>query len=1041
MKQTLLKTLFTILFLSFTTYTFAQQIRTITGKITDAQGKPIQGVNIVEKSNDRPMKSVSDANGVYEISTSNKPEMVLIFSLAGYQLMEEKIGDRTVIDVVLKKALPKKLVPTSVGTHRVATHNLKYSTDIFKGIQNQVAGSWITTSSGAPGAATQMLLRGHRSIHGDNSPLVIIDGMPMMNFTVGNSIVSVDQSNRLMDISPQDIASVEVINSFSPRLLRYGIQARNGAVIINTKQGIPHQKPTVTFFTRFTVDRINRLPELQNQYAQGLPGISQAIYQGPETQNRFAWGPLLSSLQYNGVADLYDSKGRLIPNTFNIPGAIPSVAYDPYDFFVNGFTLDNNLAIRGGDYKHQYYISIGRMQRNGNVPLSTFYRNSVLIGLRQKMSKSITVGTKLYFFNTHGQRIQKGIGASSVTRGVMRTPPSFDNSNGNGNGLQAIRESSTYSAPLLNIYRSFSGAGIENPFASARNPYSDRVSGQLFQFDFDWKFAPNWRVDAALFFDTRRERREIAFDTKSASVTDGFYAEQNHRFNDLYLTAAFHYNRQFKNLTLNASAGYWRKFQTTFNDLASVSPLSSPGDFSLDTGQNFGRSESTSDQTLQNLYLQFSLNYQQAVFLEAGVVNVSNSILNNSSGLAPSAGIAVDLARLIVPNNAIFSKLLLSANYSQIGGDADIIRRRLTKIGFSRLTLALGTTLNNLGFSNAFDNEELRPETTTLLDFGVQLNLLKNRVQFQANRFSSNSTDQIISNVVNGINRLVNGGTVTTDGWEFQLSGHILSNHDFQWSVGVNLTRFHSIVNDIPNNINRINMGGLNQYHSSAINGQPYGVFYGNNYQKNDQGELVVGNDGFLTLGIPGSTGNPTPDWLWGITNNFRWKGLQINMRWDIRRGGDVWNGTQANLDYYGNSKSSGELRTVTGFVYPGVKLDGSPNNTPINFYNLGVNTIGRVSPLTAFGEFGVAEANMQDASWIRFRELIIGYTLPQKWTKKLSISELTISFIGRNLLLITDYTGIDPETSLTGDSNGFGMDLFNMPQTRSVGGAFSFKF
>ncbi|MDE5088737.1 MAG: hypothetical protein O4805_17035 [Trichodesmium sp. St16_bin2-tuft] len=167
----------------------------------------------------------------------------------------------------------------------------------------------------------------------------------------------------------------------------------------------------------------------------------------------------------------------------------------------------------------------------------------------------------------------------------------------------------------------------------------------------------------------------------------------------------------------------------------------------------------------------------------------------------------------------------------------------------------------------------------------------------------------------------------------------------------------------------------------------------------------MVANDGFLTLGIPGSTGNPTPDWLWGITSNFRWKGLQVSMRWDIRRGGDIWNGTQANLDYYGNSKRSAELRTITGFVYPGVKLDGSPNNTPIDFYNFGINTIGRVSPLTAFGEFGVAEANMQDASWIRFRELIIGYTLPQKWTRKLFISELTISFIGRNLLLITDYT------------------------------------
>ncbi len=1039
MKLTLLKISFTILLLHFTTFIFAQKTRTITGRVTTDKGAPLPKVIITEDGTNQ-VKANSD--GSYQILVPDNPDILLIFTSAGYFSKEEKIGNRTVIDVTLEKLPEKKYRINTIGSHQIAIENFKYATDIFKAIQNQAAGSWVTTSSGAPGAATQMLLRGHRSIQGNNTPLVIVDGMPVINTTIGNSTSGVDQSNRLLDISPQNIESLEVINSFSPRLLRYGMQARNGAVIIKTKSGRYNQKPTVTFFTRFSSDKINRLPELQNQYAQGLPGVTQPTYQGPESQNQYAWGPSLSSLSYNGIPDGYDNKGRLIPSIAADPRARPAIAYDPYDFFVNGFTFETNLAVSGGNEKRQYYVSAGRMQRNGFVPLSTFYRNSFFADFRQKVSKNLTLGSKLYLFNTHGQRAQKGSGISSVTRGVMRTPPSFDNSNENGSGREAIRQASTFITPLDNGLRSFSRFGIENPYASVRNPHSDQVNGQLFQFDLDWQIASNWRLDAGLFFDTRNEQRNTAFDVLSASVNDGYYEERNYDLTDFYLTTAIHYQRQLnQNLKVQASLGYWRTLQRINSDFTAVNPLFTPGNFSLNNGNIVGNSELSVDHTIQNVYLQASATYLNSIFLEAGVVNVNHSIVKNTS-LSPSVGLAIDVAQLLAPTSKLFSKLQLSANYSQIGGDANIYNRNLTNISASRLTLALGSNGNTVPFALAAENPDLRQETSTQLDFGVQLNLLENRIWFQANRFITTNTDQIINNTnSNGVNTMVNEGTVTTDGWEFQLQANVLKTRNLSWSVGINLTRFHSIVNDLSDNVSRIILSGFNQFHSSAVNGQPYGVFYGTNFQRNAEGQLVIANDGFPTLGIPGPTGNPTPDWLWGITNSFRWKGLRIDMRWDIRRGGDVWNGTQASLDFFGNSKRSGDQREITNFVYPGVKLDGSPNDIPVDFYNLSPGSITRISPLTAFGQFGIAEANMQDASWVRFRELVIAYTFPKAWSKKLSISELTISMIGRNLLLITDYTGVDPETNLTGDSNGFGIDFYNMPQTRSIGGAVSFRF
>jgi hypothetical protein len=218
-------------------------------------------------------------------------------------------------------------------------------------------------------------------------------------------------------------------------------------------------------------------------------------------------------------------------------------------------------------------------------------------------------------------------------------------------------------------------------------------------------------------------------------------------------------------------------------------------------------------------------------------------------------------------------------------------------------------------------------------------------------------------------------------------------------------------------------------------------VIHGRYYQRNEEGELIINNQGLPALGVAGAVGDPTPDWLWGIETNFNWKGFSIGMRWDIRRGGDIWNGTLANLDFVGMSQRSGELRSVTNYIYPGVKLDGTPNDIPVNFYNLNATQIAEVSPLTFYGQTGIAEAYLQDGSWLRLRELTVAYTLPAQWMKNWLISELTVSFIGRNLFLATDYTGVDPETNLTGTGSGFGVDLFNMPQTKSIGGAVMMRF
>lgn len=1001
----------------------------ITGKVT-FQGTPIPGVNITSKR--ALVTTQTNQEGIFQANVpQNDSSIVLIFTHPDFKTTQVSIGKQGLIEVEMQTTAHP------FSPYQLPDHSLRHTTDILKGIQNRAAGAWITSSSGSPGAATKILLRGHRSINGNNSPLIILDGLPVNNMTIGNSVGGVDQSNRLIDISPQDIASVELVNSFSPRLLKYGLQGRNGAVIINTKKGKPNSRPVVTLYSRFTVEQINQLPALQNQYVQGLPSAGRAQHLGPQSQNQFSWGPDISNLQFSGRPNDFDKNGSLVPNGAGISPATP---YNPYDFFVPGFTFGNHVSVKGGNDKKQYYFSAGRMQQNGFVPLSTFYRNSFLASFRQKMSKKLLLGGKIYFFNTHGQRTYKGPGSSSIPLGVMRTPPSFDNSNGNGLSWTAIRNFTTFTLLSDNGPRSFSRSNIENPYASVvKNPYSDRVTGHLFQFDLNWQITQDWAFSAQALSDGKNDRRSIAFDIQSLSFPVGVFNERNTTLNNFYLNTDIQYSKQFWNkLSVTANAGYWQGTQSINTKNNAASPLRLRGLFSLDNGLRVSSSGLAGQRTLQNLYLQASANYMSIVFLEAGAVNIQHSLFNNIAPINPSVSLGFDLAPLLFKKSSWINHVQLKANYSQIAGDASTYARNQDNLSLTKLGLVLGGGSTNIFYNNTADKASLKPELTTVMDFGVSLVALKRRLQFRANHYQTTNQDQIIA----GPNSLlINGGTITNQGWEYQLSGDIISNPAFSWTMSLNLTRFQSKVGALPRDVERINLGGLPQVYSSATNGQPYGAIYGTNFQRSNNGQLVIGNQGFPTFGILGIVSDPTPEWLWGLESNIRWKGLQIGTRWDVRRGGDIWNGTLANLDYYGNSKRSGDQRSITNFVYPGIKLDGTINHTPINFYNPNIAAIGDISPFTAYGENGTTEANIQDGSWIRLREIIVSYTVSSKWLENWLISELTISFIGRNLLLITDYTGVDPETNLTGDSNAFGFDYFNMPQTKSLGGAITIRF
>ncbi|WP_299460942.1 carboxypeptidase-like regulatory domain-containing protein [uncultured Microscilla sp.] len=1033
----LLATFTCVLFLASPAW--SQDSVQVKGKVTyQNQGMP--QVQVWLKGS--KLATTTQANGTYQLSLPTFSRSTLVFSLPGFVTVTQVIGQEHLVNIELQK-LPAPTPPQTYTVRTLKPEALTYATDIFKSIQNRVAGAWITSSSGAPGAATQLLLRGHRSINGNNSPLIILDGMPVNNLTLGNSVVGVDQTNRLMDLSPHDIASVEIIPSFSSRLLKYGMLARNGAILLTSKKGKVNTSPRVVFYNRFSVDNVNKLPELQNTYAQGLPVSGRSVHFGPESRLQFAWGPALADLQYNGRPTLYSRQGSLVPLR---AGGVAATPNDPYDFFVQGFTFDTHLSVSGGSKNRQYYFAAGRMQQNGFVHTTGFYRNNFSAGIRQKITPHLAIGGKLYLFNTRGQRAYKGNTGASIPRGVMRTPPSFDNSHGNGSSREASRNPSTFTLLANGAPRSFSSFFIENPYGSInRNPYGDVLTGQLAQFDLTWKVSPHWRFTTQVSVDSRSDLRSVGFDIQSSTSLLGAFTEENLEMNNLYFTTELSYRTKLWNkLSVDARVGYFQNRQALINTSAFATPLRVRGDFSLDNGVEVNRFSLPDERSMRNVYLSGSLNYLDGLTLDVGLVNANHSVLNAAT-LTPTVGLGIDFAPLFFKNSKIVSQLRLNAHYSQISSDADVYTYGQGNLNRTQLLFGLGTTSLDLSTANASYLPALNPEMTSTIEYGASVALFNHRLRAGVSHYQTTTTDQIIAlNDVTRGNVLSNGGTINNQGWEFQLGGEVIKNKAVRWYVSANLTRFNSKVSDLPREVARINMGGidgLRPAYSSASNGQPYGVLYGTYYQRNDQGELIINNQGLPTLGVTGAVGDPTPDWLWGIESNFSWKGVSVGMRWDIRRGGDMWNATQANLDYAGMSQRAAAARTINNYIFPGVKLDGSPNDIPVNFYNLNATQAAEASPFTFYGVTGISEANLQDASWLRLRELTIAYTLPAQWLKNWLISELTLSFIGRNLFLDTRYTGIDPETNLTGTGNGFGVDLYNMPQTKSVGGAVMMKF
>lgn len=1065
---------------------YAQE-RTVTGRVTDAkEGGGLPGVGVLLKG--QAKGTVTDGQGNFSLSV---PETgaVLIFSMVGMKTQTIEVGAQTVINVAMEEDVKelKDVVVTAAGIERT-TKSLGYSTqkvdgqslvnareaNVVQSLAGKVAGVQITASNGTPGASSVIKIRGNNSLSSTTDPLFVIDGIPISNdetstaqerdanvpFTQGTA-----QSNRMIDINPEDIESINVLKGAAATAL-YGVRAGNGAIIIKTKRGGGAGKgvPTVTYSTSIQMDQVNKIPDMTDKWSQGSGGRYGGPRSGSATSfGSGSWGALIDTLYYTQPAgNRWDRLGRNIVGQSS-PLANTADRVRPFDntgdFFRNAYTYNNSISISGGTASTKYYGSISHLKQNGIVPNTWFERTSARLTSETQLTERLRFTGSVNYIVSGGRRAQQGSNLSGVMLGLLRTPASFDNSN----GVSDPSDPKAFFFDDLQSQRTYRGfRGYDNPyFTINRNPFNDRVNRAIAFGELNYQVLDWLRATYRIGVDYYTDNRSGGYDIGSAAYPNGrVYEDKNSRrdiTSDLILTA----NRKLTDdLDLTVIAGH-NGYSTSSEKLYSQGDnLITPNFYSLANTDQLLTYPSFSRIQRYGVYADVLLGYKDRLFLDLTGRNDWSSTLpkSNNSFFYPGASLGYVFSEdLGLAENEWMNYGKIRVSFAQVGRDAPA-QSLLTYYGpplindgytngvlfpnFGYPGLGVGTTAGSS--QPTIGNTKLKPETNRTLEFGTELKFFKDKLTVDFTYYQISNRDQIVLAPIASSSgyqySYINSGEIENKGIELLVKADPIKTEDFNWNITVNYTRNRNKVISLAPGIESLFLSGFTGSGSYAIPGQPFGVIYGGKWLRDSKGRMVIGEKGYPLIDPQqGVLGNPNPDYLMGIRNSFTYKGVSLSVLVDIRKGGQYWNGTNGALVFFGRAKVT-ENRG-SDYVFPGVVADADGN--PTDQVNTQVVKLDQGWYQGNGGGFGnQAEDFMEDVTWTRVREVTLGYEFPKSVCKAIHFGGLSVGVYARNLFLFTNYSGVDPETNLTGGGNGgFGIDYFNMPNTRSFGGNLRVSF
>ncbi len=1000
-----MKKIFTCLILLCTSWlsldTWAQQ--TIRGTVTSELGEALPGASVLIKGT--TVGTVTNIDGNYTLSASPSAQ-ILVFSFIGYETVEVPISGRTVIDLQMNPDITQlsEVVVTSFGIEKekkelgyaiqeVEGKNLSQTTrpNFINSLQGRIAGVSVGTTSGLPGSSSSIVIRGGSSLDGNNQPLFIVDGIPIDNTTLDEGDLlndapnrQSDYSSRATDIDPNDIESVTVLKGPAAAAL-YGIDAANGAIIITTKKGTPG-KARINYSNNFRWERVNRFPDILKQYNTGNNGINDE--------------------------DVFVHWGEPI-------GPDDQVFDNVENFFETGFTQLHSISASGGSENITYMASANLTRQDGSVPNTGYDKNTYRVNLTANISPKLKLTGSTSYIRTESERISKGTGSTYAN--VLRWPIT-DN-------ILVLRDENGDPKALNDE--------IENPlFTVQSNSITDQTDRILLNGSLTYNILDWLSVTGRVGTDVYTTRGLTAYSPETlqrypnrsiAREVNGLMAEYEAYSKLLNSFILVNANKSFGDFNLGVTLGNNIEDREYRVDSRYGENILVPGLYSIINTDPDSREVGVrgSRRRLVGVFGEAKIDYKNMLFLSVTGRNDWSSTLpdQNNSFFYPSVSTSFvfsEAFNLDTSTPISFGKI--RASFAQVGKDAPAHRIQPALQEFTRSGGGF-----NVGFFGPNDN--IMPETTVSYEAGLDIRFLRNRIGLDFTYYNVRSKDQIVdprlSYATGYILQLVNAGEIKNEGVEIMLTGEVIKNSSFSWDVNANFTLNRNEVVSLPGDQEEFYLSDTwlaGNARAGYVPGRSFMTITGYSLQRNDNGELLIGEDGFPDVEATFTEiGNREPDFNIGLTNTFTYKGFMLSFLMDIRKGGDVYNSTERSLVFSGLSERTANRGTVV--VFDGVLESGERNTQEVvldqNYYQ---SSVGRNESL--FIE--------KDINWFRLLDATLSYQVPSSLLNNTFINDVQISVTGTNLILWTNYDGADP--SLNGlnasarGSNAVGFDHFSVP-------------
>ncbi|UOE49946.1 SusC/RagA family TonB-linked outer membrane protein [Mucilaginibacter sp. SMC90] len=1029
MKQIYLRCFAFLLFSVITMTAYAQ--KTVTGTVTEKSGQSIPGASVTEKGTTNG--TTTNADGKYTIKV--KEGAVLTFSFLGYKPAQVTVGAQHTINVVLEDAenALTEVVVTALGIKR-EKKSLGYAVQEVKGetlaaskepnfvnaLSGKVAGLQITRSGNGPGGSSKITLRGNNSLTGSNQPLIVVDGIPLDNFTgaANNDYYnpSLDMGNGLSDINAEDIESMSVLKGPSAAAL-YGSRAGNGAILITTKTGKTQKGLGITISSSIGTESIFARPGLQQDFAQGTNNAYSNTLAS-------SWGPKATGQDEKK----WDGTNAPLHTYDNIA-----------NYFDKGLSSNQSISFQQQYKSTSVYTSYNRLDDKSIIPGAKLIRNNLTGRTVSKFGEGDkwTIDTKVQYINaTALNRPQGGANNSNVFNALSLLPTSIDvrdfkgrtDNAGNMIWWRQNNEINPYWAAKYNLNQDIRNRFLLN--ASIKYQFNSWLNAEL--------------KGGADTYTTNTESRTYAGITPTSTGSYGLGKSNFTETNYSGLLSAKKDNI-FGKLGGTATFGGNLMNRQASSLSASANPLQVPNLFSINNGTTSPTvNQSVANHDIYSVYGSLGLNYDGYLFVDGTFRNDWSSVLNaaNRSYFYPSVSTSFLFTEFMTKNGSTLPSWLtygkLRGSFASVGNDMDPYQLynvyTIGKDPNGNTTASRGDVL--------FD-ANVRSELIKSYEAGLEMRFFNSRVGFDFAVYKSNATRQLINLPMDGLSgysaRKINAGDIQNKGLELMVDGKIVAGQGFNWNTSVNFSINRNTVKYLTQDVTQYALGGFDDLSVVAQSGQLYGEIIGSRLLRVKDasspynGQLLLDANGLPQVDpVKSKLGNQQASSLLGVTNTFSYKNFDLSFLVDARFGGQVFSGTLAHMEATGTSN-----KTVVNGERPDMLVDGVVLNPTTNQYEK--NTVKTSAQnywavVAGHGNMGVSEANLYDASNIRIRNVQLNYNLSQKFAHSIGMQRARVGVSANNVWLISSHmNGMDPESSYATGTNATGFENGSFPTTRTI--------